>query len=83
MLTQHNEVDPVPGYLPATFDFAGIFPRVGQQQVADQQGGVTAQVLPGEGQSAGFTAHRLGVHPVPGEGDDLHKEQNTVRFHIK
>lgn len=73
-LTQHNEVDPVPGYLPAAFDFAGIFPRVGQQQVADQQGGVPAQVLPGEGQPAGLAAHGLvGVHPLPEEGDELQK----------
>lgn len=84
MLTQHNEVDPVPRYFPATFDFAGIFPRVGQQQVADEQGGVPAQVLPGKGQSAGLAAHRLiGVHLVPEEGDELHKNQNIVKFHVK
>lgn len=66
MLTQHSQVDPVPDDLPATLDFAGIFPRVGQQQVADQQGGVAAQVLPGEGQAAGLAAHGLvEVHPVP------------------
>lgn len=84
MLTQHDEVDPVPLYLPATFDFAGIFPRVSQQQVADQQGGVPAQVLPSEGQAAGLAAHRLiGVHPAPEEGDHLHRAQHTLNISHK
>lgn len=81
MLTQHDEVDPVPLYLPATFDFAGIFPRVSQQQVADQQGGVPAQVVPSEGQTAGLAAHRLiGVHPAPKEGDHLHRAQHILNI---
>lgn len=71
-LTQHNEVDLDPVVLSPGLDFTVIFPRVGQQQVADQQGGVSSQVLPGEGQTAGLTARRLiGVHLAPEEGYDL------------
>lgn len=84
MLTQHDEVDPVPLYLPATFDFAGIFPRVSQQQVADQQRGVPAQVVSSEGQTTGLAAHRLiGVHPAPEEGDHLHRAQHIINISHK
>lgn len=71
-LTQHNEVDLAPVVLPPSLDFTVVFPGVGQQQVADQQGGVAAQVLPGEGQAAGLAARGLvGVHLAPEEGNDL------------
>ena len=44
-LTQHNEVDLVPVVLPSGLDFTGVLPRVGQLQVTDEQGGVSAQVV--------------------------------------
>lgn len=71
-LTQHNEVDLAPVVLSPSLDFTVVFSRVGQQQVTDQQGGVSAQVLPGKGQTAGLTARRLiCVHLAPKEGNDL------------
>jgi len=71
-LTQHNEVDLAPVVLSPGLDFTIVFPGVGQQQVTDQQGGVSAQVLPSEGQAAGLAARRLiGVHLAPEEGNDL------------
>lgn len=71
-LTQHNEVDLAPVVLSPGLDFTVVFSRVGQQQVTDQQGGVSTQVLPGKGQTAGLAARRLiGVHLTPKEGNDL------------
>ena len=71
-LTQHNEVDLAPVVLSPSLDFTVVFPRVSQQQVTDQQGGVSSQVLPSKGQTAGLAARRLiGVHLAPKEGNDL------------
>lgn len=85
-LTQHNQVDLAPVVLSPSFDFAGVFPRVGQQQVTDQQGGVSTQVLPSKGQTAGFTARRLiGVHLAPKEGNNLHilkKSEVEIYFNV-
>ena len=69
-LTQHNEVDLAPVVLSPNLDFTVVFPRVGQQQVTDQQGGVSTQVLPSKGQTAGLAA-LIGVHLAPEEGYDL------------
>lgn len=72
-LTQHNEVDLAPVVLSSRFDFAVVFPRVSQQQVADQQGGVSIQVLPSKGQTVGLATRCLiGVHLASKEGNDLH-----------
>lgn len=84
-LTQHNQVDLAPVVPPPGFDLAGVLPRVGQQQVADQQRGVAAQVLAGEGEAGGISARRLvGVHLTPEEGNDLQtreeKESRGVGF---
>lgn len=71
-LTQHDEVDLAPVVLSSSLDFTVVFPGVGQQQVTDQQGGVSTQVLAGKGQAAGLAAGRhIGVHLTPKEGDDL------------
>lgn len=75
-LTQHNEVDLAPVVLSPSLDFTVVFSRVGQQQVTDQQGGISTQVLPGKGQAAGLTACSLiGVHLAPKEGNDLLKKK--------
>lgn len=80
-LTQHNEVDLAPVVLPPSLDFTVVFPGVGQQQVTDQQGGVSTQVLASEGQTAGLAARRLiGVHLSPKEGNDLDIEEKKNRF---
>lgn len=74
-LTQHNEVDLAPVILSSSLDFTVVFPRVGQQQVTDQQGGVSSQVLPSKGQTAGLTACSLiGVYLASKEGNDLEIE---------
>lgn len=79
-LTQHNEVDLAPVVLPPSLDFTVVLPGVGQQQVTDQQGGVSAEVLPSKRQTAGLAARRLiGVHLPPEEGNDLHKEEEKIR----
>ncbi len=71
-LTQHNEVDLAPVVLSPNFDFTVVFSGVGQQQVTDQQGGVSSQVLPSKGQTARLTARRLiCVHLARREGNDL------------
>lgn len=71
-LTQHNEVDLAPVVLSPGLDFTVVLPRVGQQQVTDQQGGVSTQVLPSKGQTAGLAARCLiGVHLTTKEGNDL------------
>lgn len=69
-LTQHDEVDLAPVVPAAGLDFAGVLARVALQQVADEQRGVAAQVLAGEGQAAGIVAVG-GVHLAVEEGDDL------------
>lgn len=75
-LTQNNEVDLAPVVLSPCLDFTVVLPRVGQQQVTDQQGGVTAQVLPGEGQAAGVTANGLvSVDLSSEESNDLDVEK--------
>lgn len=80
-LTQHNEVDLAPVVLPPSLDFTVVLPGVGQQQVTDQQGGVSAEVLPSKGQTAGLAARRLiGVHLPPEEGNDLCKQGEKERF---
>ena len=71
-LTQHNEVDLAPVVLSPSLNLTVVLSRVGQQQVTDQQGGVSAQVLSCKGQAAGLAARRLiGVHLAPEEGNDL------------
>lgn len=76
ILTQNNEVDLVPLVLPPALYFTVVHPRVGQQQVTDQQGGISAQVLPSKGQTAGLAARGLvGVHLAPEEGNDLEVEE--------
>lgn len=69
-LTQHDEVDLAPVVPAAGLDFAGVLARVALQQVADEQRGVAAQVLAGEGQAAGVV-DVSGVHLAVEEGDDL------------
>lgn len=79
-LTQHNEVDLAPVVLAPSLDFTVVFPRVGQEQVTDQQGGVSTQVLPSKGQAAGLAACCLiGVHLAPEESNDLDMEETEIK----
>ena len=48
-----------------------VLPRVGELQVADQQRGITAQVVAGKGQAPVLTLHL--VYFVIEEGDELRK----------
>lgn len=58
--------------LPPGLDFTVVFSGVGQQQVTDEKGGVPAEVLSSEGQTAGLSACGLiGVHLSSEESDDL------------
>lgn len=78
-LTQHNEVDLAPVVLPPGLDLAVVLPGVSQQQVTDQQGGVTPQVLPSKGQAAAISARRLvGVHVAAEERNDLGKLKSNA-----
>lgn len=77
ILTKHNEVDLAPVVLPTGLDFTVVLPRVGQQQVTDQQGGVSTQILPSKRQTVGLTACGLGVHFPPEEGNNLEIEKKT------
>lgn len=74
-LTQHDQVDLAPVVPAAGLDFAGVLARVALQQVADEQRGVAAQVVAGEGQTAGLDAIG-GVHLAVGEGDNLEDGEN-------
>lgn len=78
ILTEHNEVDLAPVVLPTGLDFTVVLPGVGQQQVTDQQGGVSAQILPSKRQTVGLAACGLGVHFPPEEGYNLKMENSTI-----
>lgn len=75
-LTQHDEVDLAPVVLSSTLDFTVVLPSVGEQQVTDQQGRISAEVVPSKGQMVFLTVRCLiDVHLACKEGDDLDVEE--------
>lgn len=78
-LTQHDEVDLAPVVFATCFDLAVVFSRVRQLQIADQEGGVSVQVVACEGQPAGRVV--VDVDLVVEKCDDLN--YNTERDYSK
>lgn len=68
-LTQHNEIDLAPVVFAAGLDFTVVFSRVGQLQIADQERGVSIQVVGRKGQTTGMVV--ISVDLVVEECDDL------------
>lgn len=80
-LTQHNEVDLAPVVFAAGLDLTVVFSRVRQLQIADQQRGVSVQVVAREGQTTGVVV--VGVDLVVEERDDLKCNGERVFIAIK
>lgn len=68
-LTQHNEVDLAPVVFAASLDLTVVFSRVGQLQIADQERGVSVQVIARKGQTTGMVV--VSVDLVVEECNDL------------
>lgn len=77
-LTQHDEVDLAPVVFATCFDLAVVFSRVRQLKIADQERGISVQVVACEGQPACRVV--INIDLVVEECDDLKYNRDFIKI---